>query len=80
MPNLTIRNLPEAVHRELKRSAEADGRSLNGHIVRLLELAASEAARRRRMRAQRQELEAFVEPLPRTPDSTLLIREDRDTR
>jgi len=80
MPNLTIKNLPEAVHRELKHSAAAQGRSLNGHIVRLLELAASEAARRRRMRAQRQELEAFVGSLPRTPDSTLLIREERDTR
>lgn len=34
---LTIRNIPEGVHRRLKERAAEEGRSLNSEIVRVLE-------------------------------------------
>lgn len=34
---LTIRNIPESVHRRLKERAAQEGRSLNSEIVRVLE-------------------------------------------
>ena len=78
MASLTLKNLPESLRQELKADAAAQGRSLNTHIIHLLQLSAAEQARRRRMRERRQDLEAFVASLPRTAGSAAMLREDRE--
>ncbi len=78
MPNLTIKGLPERTHKELKKAAQSQGRSLNGYVVSLLELSVEERFRRRMMRAGRAEFRKFLSALPHMDDSTRLIREDRD--
>lgn len=78
MANLSVKDLPDPVYRQLKASAQAEGRSLNGYIVSLLKADAEERGRRQRMRQNRREFRRFVESLPHVEDSTPLIREDRD--
>ena len=39
MPAITVRGVPDHVHRTLKRQAEAHNRSLNGEVLQLLEQA-----------------------------------------
>jgi hypothetical protein len=79
MANLSIKDLPDKIHRQLKKAAEAEGRSLNGYIIHVLELDAAERTRRERMREGRREFLKFVESLPDTRDlSTRLLRQDRD--
>lgn len=39
MPSVVIRNIPEAIHRALKRRAEQHGRSTEAEIRAILELA-----------------------------------------
>ena len=78
MANLTIKDLPDRIHRELKNAARSQGRSLNGYLVSLLELSVEERFRRKMMRAGREEFRRFLSTLPRMSDSTALIREDRD--
>jgi plasmid stability protein len=78
--NLTIKNIPEGVHRILKRAAAERGRSLNAEAVQALSDAAEEAERRRSMRETRAELERFVAKMPKLPSSASLIREDRERR
>jgi plasmid stability protein len=78
MANLTIKNVPEPLHRALKKLAEEEGRSLNAHIIQQLELSLVEASRRRLMRSQRAQFRALVDSLPPMSNSADLIREDRD--
>ena len=78
MPNLTIKDLPEKIHQELKAVARSQGRSLNGYVISLLEMSVDERARRRFMRTGREEFREFLSTLPRMSDSTRLIREDRE--
>ena len=78
MANLSIKDLPDQVHKELKKAAEARGQSLNGYIVHVLKLDAEERARRARMRKNKDEFRKFVKSLPYMSDSTELIREDRE--
>lgn len=80
MANLTLKKIPDALREELQRDAQQERRSLNAHIIQLLELSAAERARRRKMRAGRRDLEKFVASLPVTRDSTECIREDRRRR
>ena len=78
MANLSIKDLPDQVHKELKKVAKAHGQSLNSYIVHRLELDARESSRRARMRKGREEFRKFVKSLPYMGDSTELIREDRE--
>jgi hypothetical protein len=78
MANVSIKNLPDRVHAELKKAANAQRRSLNSYIIHVLELDAVERARRARMRASRVVFRRFVKSLPYMGDSTELIREDRE--
>lgn len=78
MANLSIKDLPDQVHKQLKKTAEARGQSLNGYIVHVLKLDAEESARRARMRKNKDEFRKFVKSLPYMGDSTSLIREDRE--
>ena len=75
--NLTIKKLPEKVHRALKREAAECGRSLNAEAILALARSAEEIERRRKMRETRPDLERFVAGLPKLGSSAALIREDR---
>jgi plasmid stability protein len=78
MANLTIKDLPEALHKELKAAARAEGRSMNAYIIRVLLSNAEERARRKRMREGWEDYQKFMATLPRLGNSAELIREDRD--
>jgi plasmid stability protein len=78
MANITIKDLPDKVHKELKNAARSQGRSLNGYIVSILEMSVDERCRRQMMREGRAEFRAFLASLPAFTDSTEMIREDRD--
>lgn len=75
--NITLKNVPEAVYREMKREAKQQGRSLNAQIIRVLESDTAELERRRRLPGLRKELNRFAESLPPLEDSAPLIRQDR---
>lgn len=74
-----IKDLPETLHKDLKKVARLEGRSLNGYIIKLLEQSAEERARRRRMRQGWAEYQKFMAALPRLGDSAALVRKDRDS-
>jgi len=79
MTILHVRNVPEELHLRLQRRAEAQRRSLSAEVIMLLEWALTEtemasgvtleAIRRRR---------AFEPAAAGAPDSTTLLREDRE--
>lgn len=75
--NLTLKNVPDSIHRALKREAAEHRRSLNTEAILALAARVDEAERRRKMRASRAALERFVAKLPKVSDSAQLIREDR---
>jgi hypothetical protein len=76
--NITVKNVPEAVYRAIKREAEEQGRSLNTQIIQVLRTEAAEFQRRRGLRRVRDELEKFSASITPLEDSTPLIREDRE--
>ncbi len=84
MPNLTIRNIPKGVYKFLKESAKGHGRSLNAEILAILTDEDGWARRRVAMAQALPELRRMREEIarkyPHAPDSTELIREDRDSR
>ena len=41
MPSLTIKNVPPALHRQLKKLAAAENRSLNAEVIRRLRASVS---------------------------------------
>ena len=77
MPNVLIRDLDEGILRQLKASAKANGRSLQGEIHEILRQASTRSmAQTRRLSAKwlrRLQGSTFT-------DSAALIREDRDAR
>ena len=77
--NITLKNVPDKVHKLLKRAAKEEGRSLNAHIIHKLEMEAAILERRRRLPEIIQELERFRKSRPRMDDSTPLIREDGES-
>ena len=77
MPNVLIRNLDDAVLKQLKAAAKANGRSLQAEIHDVLRRANTRnLAETRRLSAK------WLKRLARSghSDSAALIREDRDTR
>jgi hypothetical protein len=75
--NVTVKNLPEAIYRVIKREAKRNRRSLNAEIIRTLEEEATEAERRRQLGRLRKELDRFAASLPPMDSSAPLIRQDR---
>jgi plasmid stability protein len=81
MPNLTVRNIPEADYSLLRREAKRHGRSLNAELLAML--ADKKDAARRRGGAVRamQRIDKLWKDIgqkyPHHPDSVDLIREDR---
>jgi len=82
MANLHIRDVPVEVVVQLKSGAQEEGRSLNRHIVALLQ----DAVANRNQRTLKEVLASIDErakrhPLPAdAPKPEDLIREDRDSR
>lgn len=77
MANLTVKDVPDRIHKELKDAARERGSSLNSYVVSLLQESVSERVRRRAMRERWPEFEKFLAGLPRFDDNASLIREDR---
>lgn len=84
MPNLTVRGIPKDVYSVLKRDARQHGRSLNAEILAALNDKAEMARRRVRAAEALKRLGVLQARIARNhpgqPDSTALIREDRDSR
>lgn len=77
MANILVRNLDDEVLEQLKSAAKAHGRSLQAEVHEALRNAAARRlAETRRLSAQ------WLRRLRRSAqtDSTILIREDRDSR
>ena len=77
MTNLTIRNLVDAVVERLKNRAKANNRSLEAEVRDLLERSVGPMSREEFIGLARR-IRAMTPNVPQT-DSTLLIREDRDS-
>ncbi len=77
MANLTIRNLDDAVVERLKKRAKANNRSLEAEVRDLLERSVGPMSRDEFISLARR-IRAMTPNVPQT-DSTLLIREDRDS-
>jgi plasmid stability protein len=80
MANLSIKDLPDAIHRKLKAIAKADGRSLNSLIRDVLEAKVQEDAHRRAGRRRVAELRRLTATLPQMSSSVEIIREMREER
>jgi plasmid stability protein len=82
MPNLHIRDVPVEVVVGLKAAAQREGRSLNKHVLALLEEAAQERDRRT-LDEVLASIDESAKRFPLPPDAPMpedLIRQDRDSR
>ena len=80
MATITVRRLDDAVWRRLKARAEANGRSVESEVRRILGRAVEDDmdSKRRSFLARVEELRTEMTAMgPQTP-SEILIREDRD--
>lgn len=79
MPILHVRNVPETLYVSLRRRAERQRRSLSAEVITLLEWAVAEAERtpERTLAAIRQR-RSFDPTAAGAPDSTTLLRQDRE--
>ncbi|MDP9374955.1 MAG: Arc family DNA-binding protein [Chloroflexota bacterium] len=77
MPILHVRNVPDDLYERLRQRARAENRSLSAEVIRLLEGALGSE-----QRSQQEIVESIwrrrFAPPPGTPDSTALLREDRE--
>jgi plasmid stability protein len=81
VPNLHIRDVPVEVVVRLKQSASSEGRSLNRHVIALLEEAT--AADRRPLEQVLASIDERAKRITLSRDAPMpeeLIRHDRDTR
>jgi plasmid stability protein len=81
MPILHVRNVPTPLYRQIKKLAAEESRSFNSEVVNLLGRAVQEE---QALYAQKKLLTAIEKRRlrkklkPGTPDSSLLLREDRN--
>jgi plasmid stability protein len=78
--NVTLKNVPDSVYNGMKREARRNRRSLNAEMICAREGKAAEADRRQRLPALLAKIERFRATLPLLPDSTPMIRRERDHR
>jgi plasmid stability protein len=79
MANLTIKDLPDKLRRDLKKLAEREGRSLNNQVMRTPQDGLAFDARRRVLEAGRKRLREYAARLEPFESSVDLIREDRES-
>jgi antitoxin FitA len=79
MPILHVRNVPETLYLDLQRRADSQRRSLSAEVITLLEWAVAEAERTSEMTlAAIRQRRSFNPAAAGAPDSTTLLRQDRD--
>jgi plasmid stability protein len=82
MPNITVRNIPEADYSALRRDAKRHGRSLNAELLAMLadkrEMARRRASAAKAMKRVDKLWKRIGAKYHNQPDSTALIREERD--
>jgi plasmid stability protein len=79
MPILHVRNVPESLYADLQRRAESQRRSLSAEVITLLEWAVAEAERTSEAPlASIRQRRSFNPSTAGAPDSTTLLRQDRD--
>jgi plasmid stability protein len=79
MATLHIRNVPDELYERLKESAETKRRSLSAQVVVLLnEAMASPKPSQAELLERLRRLRSSVVLPPNVPDSTVLLREDRE--
>ena len=79
MPILHVRNVPDKLVSRLKRRAETQRRSLSAEVITLLEWAVEEAERSPETTLASIRRRRFFNPAAvGAPDSTTLLRQDRD--
>lgn len=78
MPTLYVRNVPDDLHRRVRRRATRKHRSMGTEVIELLEEALkSDDIREQRARVLR-DIARSRESLPKSSNSLQLLREDRD--
>ena len=81
MPNITVRNIPEADYSVLRQDAKRNRRSLNAELLAMLadkaEMARRRASAARAMMRIDKLWKRIEKKYPQQVDSTVLIREDR---
>jgi plasmid stability protein len=76
---LHVRNVPEELYARLQRRAESQRRSLSAEVITLLDWAITEIDRSSDDALASIRSRRFYEPAAvGAPDSTVLLREDRD--
>ncbi len=76
---LHVRNVPDQLYARLKRRAKAQRRSLSAEVLTLLEWAVEEAERNSEISlASIRRRRTFEPAAAGAPDSTTLLREDRE--
>jgi len=79
MSILHVRNVPQDLYARLKQRAETQRRSLSAEVVTLLEWAVEEVDRASELSLESIRRRRFFEPASvDAPDSTTLLREDRE--
>lgn len=79
MATLHVRNVPPDLHRRLSRHARAERRSLSAEVITLLTRALESAERSpEQILAAIEERRRFTPAAVGAPDSTTLLRQDRD--
>jgi plasmid stability protein len=81
MSILHVRNVPEPLYREIKKLAEAEKRSFGSEVLHLLGHAVQEEQAvygRKNILKDIERRRKKIKLKPGTPDSTTLLREDRD--
>lgn len=76
---MSIKNMPDALHRRLKKQASTEGRSLNAELIHLLKQALASQQRMKEWQSRRARLDQMVAAQPYEPNLSLeMLREDRE--
>jgi plasmid stability protein len=79
MPILHVRNVPDELYARLQRRAEGQRRSLSAEVIMLLDWALEQAERMPEDVLASIRSRRFFDPIAAgAPDSTTLLREDRE--
>lgn len=76
MATLNIKNFPDDLHRELRKQAEQDHRSLARHVIHLLRLGALPRPRKKHSIL---ELEGLGEEIWKGVDAAEYVKQERDS-
>lgn len=79
MPTLHVRNIPEPLYHRLRQRADSQNRSLSAEVVMLLDFALEQSDDEQAELLDSIRRRRFFNPAAAgAPDSTTLLREDRD--